>query len=184
MSIGKPNIGPVSAYRASPIRISLRPQNMSSEEQEHRRTLKWLTGVARVGGGGTLPLMACASKSALHALDRRDGAKRLPTGDGERAAVAHGGLRLIINDDHGMTPTVTIVNRTDAPVRLCAVEPALLGTDHGTYDLHALLLAHDCPVIECGTPLVFRIVDIGRNADEPFRESTVSPAPSPSCPGA
>lgn len=132
--------------------------------------LNWLRGIAIVSGESPLPLMACASKSELRALDDT----QLPTvhshepaengfGHGRRAE-----LRLIFNDDHGMTPTVTIVNQSEGVVTLEAVRPAIVSTNNGTYDLDALL-SRGPLVVEPGLPLVIHITDIGRNFGEPFR---------------
>lgn len=142
---------------------------MSVENNNKGRSLQWLPGRALIAGDVYLPLMACASKSALRALGPDAGADVVPF---DTTRVTEGaGLRLIFNDDHGMMPSVTIVNQTDAPVTLCAVRPSILSTDNGTYDLDALL-ADRQPTIEPGSPLVIRITDIGRNADEPFRLSS------------
>ena len=133
-----------------------------STDEYRGRSLQWLAGTALLEGGESLPLMACASKSSLRATDAYTADRRAHAGGGRV------GLRLIFNDDHGMTPSVTIVNQTDAAVVLRAVRPSLVSTDHGTYDLDALLADGDLTV-RPGSPMVIRISDIGRNAGEPFR---------------
>ena len=72
-----------------------------------------------------------------------------------------------------MTPTVTVVNQTDEPITLQAIHPSLLATENGTYDLDALL-AEGHLTVEPGAPLIFRMIDIGRNANEPFRVSLIN----------
>ena len=133
---------------------------------EKRHPLQWLSGVALVDAATTLPTMACASKSALCAV----GGGSVEDVTRVIGPIPRGrpGLRLIFNDDHGMTPSLTIVNQTAATVLLKAVRPAVLATENGTYDLDALL-AGAPRSIEPGRPLVIRVTDIGRNADEPFR---------------
>ena len=141
-----------------------------NERREGERTLRWLFGEADVGAGRPLPFMACASRSALREADPAlDEEHRLTACDPGPGRV---GLSLVINDDHGMTPTVTVVNQTDEPITLRAVRPSLLATENGTYDLDALL-AEGCPTVEPGAPLIFRTTDIGRNANEPFRVSLI-----------
>ena len=140
-----------------------------SIDDSTRHALQWLSGVALVDDSTPLPTMACASKSTLRVARVRSLDARVVD------AVPRGrsGLRLIFNDDHGMTPSVTIVNQTSETVVLRAVRPALLATDNGTYDLDALLSGAP-RTIEPGHPLVIRITDIGRNAGEPFRLGTAS----------
>jgi len=137
-----------------------------SPDHETKRSLQWLTGVALVDGGEPLPMRACASKSTLRAVGPgADGASTdiVPSVHGD-----HVGIRLIFNDDHGMTPSVTIVNQTGETVSLQAVIPAVLATEKGTYDV-AALLAGEARRIEPGHPLVIRITDIGRNLNDPCR---------------
>ena len=152
-------------------------------DQTHH-SLQWLTGIALVGQGGhLLPMMACASKSSLRAITDECGDE-----DGAEAPDrTRPGLRLIFNDDHGMTPSVTVVNQTAETVELRGVRPSVLSTDNGTYDLGALL-ANGPRTIEPGHPLVIRITDIGRNVDDPFRGGATGigdhAVTLPSCPGA
>ena len=148
-----------------------------SSPNEQDRSPAWLLGEAGVEDGRWLPFMACASKSSLRAAALQPNEKCHPLVpecgadvDADGGETGRSGLRLIINDDHGMTPTVTIVNLTEAPVTLRTILPSLLATENGTYDLEALL-AGGHPTLEPDAPLVFRIVDIGRNAGEPFRVS-------------
>lgn len=145
------------------------PSPMPTEDRT-QHALQWLSGIAVVDDGAVLPTMACASKSALRAVGAGNGVEGSPAAD----LVPRGrpGLRLIFNDDHGMTPSVTIVNQTGDTVLLRAVRPAILATDNGTYDLGALL-AGGPRTIEPGCPLVIRITDIGRNVGEPFRVGAV-----------
>ena len=143
---------------------------------ENEQTLQWLFGEASVNERRTLPFKACASKSslrdaALEPDDERRAAAR--ERDAGHPLAGHAGLSLVINDDHGMTPIVTIVNKTDEPITLRAVRPSLLATENGIYDLEALF-TESHPTIEPGAPLVFRITDIGRDANEPFRVSPVN----------
>ena len=138
-----------------------------STEDRTQHALQWLSGIAVVDDGTVLPTMACASKSALRAVGPSVGAAP----DADVVPRGRPGLRLIINDDHGMTPSVTIVNQTSDTLVLRAVRPASLATDNGTYDLDALL-AGEPRTIAPGCPLVIRIADIGRNAGEPFRVGT------------
>ena len=141
-----------------------------STDDPNRHALQWLSGVALVDTSTTLPTMACASKSALRSVAAGPGAR---DDAGLVAMIPRGrpGLRLIFNDDHGMTPSVTIVNQTSEKVVLRALRPAVLATDNGTYDLDALL-AGAPRTIEPGHPLVIRITDIGRNVGEAFRVGT------------
>ena len=144
-----------------------------STDDPTRHALQWLSGIALVDASTTLPTMACASKSSLRSAagpNARDDAglvDMIPRG--------RPGLRLIFNDDHGMTPSVTIVNQTNETVVLRALRPAVLATDNGTYDLDALL-AGAPRTIEPGHPLVIRITDIGRNVGETFRLGTAERA--------
>ena len=141
-----------------------------STDHETNRSLQWLIGIALVDADEPLPMMACASKSALRVAERADGAA---TADIEPLDRSRPGLRLIFNDDHGMTPTVTLVNQTAEAVALRAVRPSVLATEKGTYDLDALL-ASGPRRVEPGHPLVIRITDIGRNVDEPLRVGSSS----------
>jgi len=139
-------------------------------EKDQRKQINWLRGVALLASSRTMPMLACASKCELRAMDVH-GFELI---DPPRLRVSEGGargrtaLRLIINDDHGMMPTVTLVNQSDLSITVRAIKPALLSTKHGTYDLDALL-AEGPKVIDPGYPLVVRIVDIGRNSGEPYR---------------
>jgi len=140
--------------------------------------LQWLSGVALVGTSTTLPTMACASKSPLRAVGGENRAAACADEVIDMIPRGRPGLRLIFNDDHGMTPSVTIVNQTAETVVLRAIRPAVLATDNGTYDLDALLVGGP-RTIEPGHPLVIRITDIGRNAGEAFRLGAASRTPVP-----
>jgi len=141
---------------------------MPTEDTLHR--LHWLPGIALLAAAEPLPMLACASNSALRVGGRGDGEAE-PVGI-ETVEQDRPGLRLIVNDDHGMAPSVTFVNQTAAVIVLRKVYPSVLSTDNGTYDLEALL-ASGPRRIEPGRPLVIRVRDIGRNAGEPFRVGDV-----------
>ena len=142
-----------------------------NEWPENERALRWLFGEADVDPGPALLFMACASRSELREADTvRDDGDRPKTHDRGTGRV---GLSLVINDDHGMTPTITVVNQTDEPITLRSIRPSLLVTRNGTYDLDALL-AEGYPTVVPGAPLTFRTTDIGRNANEPFRVWLIS----------
>lgn len=141
-----------------------------------RRQVNWLRGVAFLADARTTPMMACASQCDLRAMGE-DGVERVNLPRlrvGEGVARRRAALRLIINDDHGMMPTLTLVNQSDRSMTVCAIEPALVFTDHGTYDLDALL-ADGPKTVDADRPLVVRIVDIGRNSGEPYRVGQLPP---------
>lgn len=148
--------------------MSLSEEN---EWHENGRALQWLLGEVDVGPGRALLFMACASRSELREADTAPGDE--PGAKAHDHGTGFVGLSFVINDDHGMTPTITVVNKTDEPITVRSIRPSLLATRTGIYDLDALL-AEGYPTVEPGVPLIFRMIDIGRNANEPFRVWLIS----------